>query len=132
MKQVRNTKQKQYIVNYLLENEDKHITVDDIANTLKSTVGKSTIYRVLNDLEEKGEVSRIAREDNKGFFYKYNKKCEKHHRCYHLICESCGKLKHYSSSDIDSIFEKVSNDEKFDVNFERVTFFGKCKKCQNK
>lgn len=56
MREQYKTKQRESILQYLIQNKDKHISVEDIVEHLKKkgeAVGKTTVYRYLDVLVRK-------------------------------------------------------------------------------
>ena len=53
MKKERHTEQKKMVENYLKNNSNKHLNIEQIYTDLKSDVGKTTVYRIINSLIEK-------------------------------------------------------------------------------
>lgn len=122
MKNERNTKQKEKLILYLKQNENKHLTIQQIQEDLKNELGLTTIYRIMKCLLDKGEIIKIPLENKQGFCYQYNEKQKecKHH--YHLICESCGKLIHFESKGISSIIKDAKKNDDFMINHEKIVF----------
>lgn len=128
MENTRNTKQKRIVLEYLENNKNKHITIEEIQKELKGTVGTTTIYRIINKLVEEGVVTKIPL-NTQGFCYQYNKEKEYCHKHYHLICENCGKLVHFESKEIEETQKEALEKENFCIDLDKVTFYGKCSKC---
>ena len=77
-----------------------------------------------------GKVVKIPFDNKQGFCYQYktnDNKCKSH---YHLICEQCGKLIHFKSSEVSDIIKEAKSNESFLINNKKIVFYGKCKKCQ--
>ena len=130
MKKERNTEQKEFVINYLKQNGEKHISINQIYDDLKDDVGKTTIYRIINNLIDKGLVTKIPLENGQGFCYKYNSKndtCNKH---YHLICEKCNHLYHFKSEEVEKVSKEVQQNEEFEIDNNRIVFYGICKECK--
>ena len=132
MKNIRKTKQKDYLIEYLKNNNSKHLSVEKIQNDLYGKVGLTTIYRILNYLLDKGLVSKISLENKQGFCYQYNEKNENCNNHYHLICEKCGKLIHFESDEIKKINEEANANNGFEIDNSKVVFYGICKNCKGK
>lgn len=127
----RNTKQKQKIIDFLMRNQNKHLSINDIKKELGEEVGMTTIYRELDFLSKEGFVSKIPLENKMGFCYIYHKKeaeCNKH---IHLICEKCGKVIHCKSDVLNEIESKIEKDNEFILNKNRLEIHGVCKKCKS-
>lgn len=130
MKKERHTEQKDIVINYLKENSDKHLNIQDIYSDLKDDVGKTTIYRIINSLIEKGAVTKIPLENKQGFCYKYNSKNENCNSHYHLICEKCNHLYHFESEEVAKVSKEAEQNEEFEIDNNRIVFYGICKQCK--
>ena len=128
MKNTRNTKQKKRVLEYLENNQNKHISIEEMQKELEGEVGITTIYRIINKLVEEAIITKIPL-NTQGFCYQYNKEknnCQKH---YHLICENCGKLLHFESKEIEATQKEAMKKENFYIDLDKVTFYGKCSEC---
>ena len=130
MKKERNTDQKEKVINYLKENSEKHLSIEHIYEDLKDDVGKTTIYRIINNLIEKGIVTKIPLENSQGFCYKYNSKNETCSKHYHLICEKCNHLYHFKSKEVAKVSKEAKQNENFEIDNNRIVFYGICKQCK--
>ena len=126
----RNTKQKEILVKYLKENSDKHLCIQEIHSNLKEDIGMTTIYRIINSLIKKGLVKKIPLDNKQGYCYRYNDQNESCNNHYHLICENCNKLFHFESKQVNKLSIEIKNKENFDIDSNRIVFFGKCKECK--
>ena len=63
----RNTKQKQKIIDFLMKNQNKHFSINEIKKELGEEVGVTTIYRELDFLSKEGFVSKVPLENKMGF-----------------------------------------------------------------
>ena len=103
-----------------------HPSADAVYEKVKSegpSVSKATVYRVLNDLADKGEIYRVKVVDGPD---RYDKTLEKH---YHIKCIECGRV-----SDIDVAYfgrlEKQARDKTdYEITGHNVTFEGICPEC---
>lgn len=126
----RKTNQKEILVNYLKENANKHLTIQKIHDDLKGEIGVTTIYRIINSLIEKGIVVKIPMENKQGCCYRYNieeDECKEH---YHLICEKCNRLVHFESKEIPKVSKEAMKNEDFEIDNNRIVFYGICKECK--
>ncbi len=130
-KLTRNTKQKKEIIDFLVENKDSHIYIQDIKKNISQDIGLTTIYRVINQLVNIGQVIKKPLENGQGFCYQYNEDTQncKENNHYHLICEICNKLYHYNNSDMNLIYKDIEKNLNFKVNNQKVVFYGKCNNC---
>lgn len=126
----RNTEQKELLIKYLEENADEHLTIGKIHADLKEEIGLTTIYRIINRLIEKGIVTKMPMDNKQGSCYRYNSKSEKCHNHYHLICEKCNNLVHFESKEIPKINKEAMENEDFEIDNNRIVFYGICKDCK--
>ena len=130
MKKERNTEQKDILIKYLKENSGEHLSIQEIYKELKDDIGKTTIYRIINNLIEKGVVTKIPLENKQGFCYKYNLKNENCNSHYHLICEKCNNLYHFKSEEVAKVSKEAEQNENFEIDNNRIVFYGICKQCK--
>lgn len=127
MKKTYRTEQKEALLNFLKENQDKELTIKEMTCALKSnSIGKSTIYRLINNLCNDGLVLRIIKDNSPTGAYQFLGECSCH---IHLKCISCGTLIHLD----DSISNHLDVDLKKNCNFEidkhQTMIVGRCKDC---
>jgi Fur family ferric uptake transcriptional regulator len=128
---VYNTRQRELIFELLMENCDKHMTADDVANSLLykgNAVGKSTVYRYLDKLVESGEVRKYIVEEGKSACYQYVGRSE---RCSnHFKCSGCGELLHIDCEYLDRVGEHVFEQHGFRLSNEKTVLYGTCLNCR--
>lgn len=127
-----NTKQREMILNYLIENKNQAITAEDIinySNKICEKIGKATVYRHLNNLVENNIIKKFILEDNKCSCYQYidGKKCEEH---YHLKCKNCNKIIHLDCDEFKNIQKHISKEHDFEIDSIKTVFYGLCKNCK--
>ena len=126
------TKQRDLILNYLIQNQDKHVTADNIIEYLKENntpVGKSTVYRYLDALIEQNAIRKYHMEDGTSACYQLasqNPSCIEH---YHFKCNKCGDLLHVSCDTIKSISSHIYEEHDFVLDSSKTVFYGRCGKC---
>ncbi|MDR2073158.1 MAG: transcriptional repressor [Spirochaetaceae bacterium] len=129
------TRQGGMILTYLASLGGSHITAAGIAGhfqTLKSPIGKTTVYRHLERLVESGKVRRYFLEDGESACYQYipgNSRCEEH---FHLKCENCGKLFHVNCDTLETVASHVRKKHRFTINPLKTVFYGTCSRCEGK
>ena len=126
------TRQQAAILDFLIQNRDKHVSVYDIANHIKTaggTIGVTTVYRHIDSLMEDGIVQKYTLEGAGGALYQYvgDEACHKH---FHLKCERCGKLVHMECSQMEDIYHHVLSDHEFQINSQKTVFYGLCDSCR--
>jgi Fur family transcriptional regulator, ferric uptake regulator len=129
---IRLTPQREKILQLIIENNNKHLTVDDIyilARENGSSIGIATIYRTIDLLEE---VGAIVKRDFGGDSAKYEfvfKDKDEHH---HLICKKCGKVIEVSGLLSDDIEERLLKEKGFRCVEHCLKIYGYCSECREK
>ncbi len=127
-----NTKQKQIIYEFLLENKARLLTCDEIADGLKecgTPVGKATLYRFLDSLVSSSDARKISDDKKKCAAYQLLDKemnCNSH---MHLKCTECGELHHLGCEFMDSVGEHIFSHHKFRIDNAKTVIYGICGKC---
>ncbi len=127
------TKQRQAILDFLIENKDKHVTAASISDHLErdgARVGTTTIYRHLDKLLEQGLVRKYTVDGTTSACFQYadqNEQCKNH---FHLKCEKCGKLIHLNCSHTAQLCSHIFDEHGFEINNYRTVFYGICKGCK--
>ena len=122
------TEQKRWLLAFLQKNQSRLLTVEQIAQGLaqEHPVGKSTVYRLMNQLVETGEVGRMVRGNSRQFVYQLmDQGCGQH---LHCRCVTCGRLYHLDSSvsrDMGQMLKKTG----FALDPAKTTLLGTCDGC---
>lgn len=129
----RNTKQKELVISFLNNNKDKHLTAEEILINLKKEnedISQATVYRILAELSSNNVIRKCIGADNKKSCYQLidnTHKCRMH---YHLVCDKCGQTIHYHSSYVENLKNNILKENGFEVNLQKVVFYGICDKCK--
>ena len=127
----RNTAQKSNILDYL-KSVKCHPTAEKIYEEVQRklpTISQGTVYRVLNNLKDKGQVLAIDTKDNVHFDGDISDHahfiCEKCGNVYDVMseCSECGILKNKSAG----WRTKVGV-----INSYKINFYGTCNKCRSR
>lgn len=130
------TTQRQTVMEVIIKNRDKHLSVEEIFNELKGSnvhVGLATVYRNIKIFEKIGFVRHIALGDGDLRYQVIDPEEKREH--YHLICESCGDVIDIENAvDIpkhllERFEKKVFIEKGFAVTHQKIQFYGKCKRC---
>lgn len=125
-KALRLTRQRERIVDYLL-NAEQHVTQEDIYRALKNKgIGKVTVFRTLKMLEECRLVERVTSPHG---LPKFEIKHERPHHD-HLICIECGAIREVQWPGVERIQEKTCKALQFYPLWHRHEMFGRCRECQ--
>ena len=109
--------------------------IDELSQRLSAVYpdapGKSTIYRLIGQLVEKGTVKRFVRGNSRQFLYQLagSEECHSH---LHLKCTECGKLLHMGHSLSEQLLSDILGESDFSVKVDSTTLFGCCKDCRIK
>lgn len=130
---LRYTEQREVILDTIINNKGKHLSSQEIYETVKKIypdVGIATVYRTLALLEEMNII--YSSDFGDGLVrYEIVRKGEKH-RHHHLICEVCGKIIEVEDDLLVNIEKWIYERYKFKVKNHRVKFFGICEDCHDK
>ncbi|WP_312701993.1 transcriptional repressor [Sedimentibacter sp.] len=124
MKQLRNTKQRQTVLNAVLGRKD-HPTADRLYLDLRAenpNLSRGTVYRNLNILAEGKEIKQLKTSGADRFDWRL----EPHD---HIMCTNCGAL--FDSplpykEELDNLIEEYTG---FKINLHRTVFEGLCPDC---
>lgn len=116
-----NTEQKRKILDIFELYKDKSFTGDEISSLLP-TVGKSTVYRVLLEMDEEGILSSYE-ISKKRYFYLHPESCSSH---LHIFCPSCGRIKHISNEAARRIRDILKEEMGVEADDIRMTMFLEC------
>ena len=126
------TKQKKLIYEFFESNKHKHFTCDEITYMLLSEgtpVGKTTVYRQLENLISEGKIKKLNPHKGKSFLYQYideNLDCENH---MHLRCIKCGCYIHLSCDFMNQVSSHILQHHKFAVDNAKTEILGVCETC---
>lgn len=128
------TQQREKILRVLLENEDKHLSADEIYNLVKKKapdIGLSTVYRTLDLFNEYNIVHCISFGDGRKR-YEFGVKIGDNHHHHHLICLGCGAIIEVKEDLLEDIEKSIENENNFLITDHQLKFFGYCEKCRKK
>ena len=130
-----NTHQKEILVDFLKNNPDTPFSIEEPAEKISKTSpdapGKSTIYRLIGQLVEKGTVKRFVKGNSRQFLYQIAGSEECHHHL-HMKCTECGKLLHMGHELSEKVLSNILGESDFTVATDSTTLFGCCKDCKIK
>ena len=123
------------IMDFLVANKTKTVSVKDIDNHMKSLdcpVNMTTIYRYLDKLEREGDVMKYVSEQGDKATYQL---VERSHKCdshLHLKCTDCGSLINLDCHFMDEIAGHIASDHGFVLQCKNSVIYGLCQNCQSK
>lgn len=126
------TKQKTLIYDFFESNKHKQFTCDEITYMLLNNgtpVGKTTVYRQLENLIAEGKIKKLNPHKGKSFVYQYideNLDCKKH---MHLRCIKCGSYIHLGCDFMSQVSEHILQHHNFKVDNAKTEILGICENC---
>ncbi|GIM48295.1 transcriptional repressor [Collibacillus ludicampi] len=123
------TPQREATLRVLLENEEAHLSAEEIFMLVKQKapdIGLATVYRTLDLLSELKIIEKLNFGDGVAR-YEFRSDDHPHHH-HHLICLKCNRL--FEIEDLlDSLEAKVEREHNFKIVDHRVSFLGYCADC---
>ena len=117
------------LLSLLRESGEHGLTLRDISDRLTPDgKGKSTIFRLLAALTERGAIRKLPSGDGRHFIYQYTESEHCHHHL-HLKCMRCGRFIHLTEQLSDQLCEALCRESHFSLDGERSLLFGRCEAC---
>ncbi len=129
------TRQREEILAFLKNAEDRHVTAEEVYLHLKearSSVGKTTVYRQLEKLVDDGVLNKFITGLNAPACFEYidPDDCGAEQACYHLRCEKCGRLIHLHCGEVTELSHHIMEEHGFLIDPRRTVFYGICEDCR--
>jgi Fur family transcriptional regulator, ferric uptake regulator len=109
----------------LLGNQKCAVTALDLDGRLEG-VGRATVYRALEQLEELGLVQKI---DVGGDSSGYEKVDPEGHHHHHIVCTDCGKVVPFEDQALEEVIHDLPTPEGFRLESHDITLKGTCENC---
>jgi Fur family ferric uptake transcriptional regulator len=113
------------ILEILQKPQNQHISAEDVYKILISQneeIGLATVYRVLNQFDDAGIVTRHHFEGGKSVF----ELTGKHHHD-HLVCLNCGKVIEFENDVIEQMQHKIAVENGLTLTHHSLYLYGECK-----
>jgi Fur family ferric uptake transcriptional regulator len=114
----------------LLDRQECALSAQEIEDALRvgdRRVGRATVYRVLEQLDGLGLISRVEIGDGVTRYESVFPGGGEHH--HHLVCDACGKLIPFIDDELERAIRRVARREDFAVDDHDVTLHGACAAC---
>ncbi len=114
----------------LLAGQPCALTAQEIEDALRAqgrSVGRASVYRVLELLVEHGAVGRLEVGQGTARYETLDPGGEHHH---HLVCARCGRLVPFDDSDLERSIERLADRLGFRVDAHEVVLRGTCERCE--
>ena len=92
-----------------------------------ANVGKTTIYRYLEQLANEGVVRKYRMQDGTCYQYQDDLQCREHH---HLKCLYCGELIHLECAQLRELEKHVQLQHGFQIDNTQTVLYGMCENCR--
>lgn len=102
------------------------LELDEELRSRSAAVGRASVYRTLDQLEELGLVQRL--EVSRGVA-SYELISPSGHHHHHAICRSCGRMEAFEDPDLEQAIARVSDQVDFNVSEHDVVLRGLCERC---
>ena len=112
------------ILSILQDPTNQHISAEDVYKILldqNEEIGLATVYRVLNQFDDAGIVTRHHFEGGKSVFELSHKK---HHD--HLVCLKCGKVVEFEDDVIEERQLMVAKSHNIKLTNHSLYLYGEC------
>ena len=119
------TKQRDEILNFFHENEEKCFTAKEICSNV--SCGEATVFRTLTTLTDEGMLTRYTGRRGDSAYYQLNS-CEKENHI-HLKCCECGDLIHMDCSIMSEFADHFKTHHDFVIDCRKTVIYGLCSKC---
>ena len=103
------------------------VEIEDALRARGTSVGRASIYRVLDLLVEHGLVERVAVGPGLARFERSLPGGEHHH--HHLVCDECGRLVAFDDQGLEKAIDRVSRRVAARVEHHEVLLRGTCADC---
>ncbi|AQS56617.1 transcriptional repressor [Novibacillus thermophilus] len=127
------TPQREATLRVLLENEEKHLSAEDVYLLVKEKapeIGLATVYRTLELLSDLQIVHKLNFGDGVAR-YEFRADDKKHHH-HHLICLNCGSVDEIKEDWLETIEKRVEDKYHFKIVDHHLMFHGICHRCRDK
>ena len=127
---VRITQQRRLIVG-IIQDSPRHLdaaTLLELARKQDSTVDRSTVYRTIAMLKDRGLIDELDLMHIEGEKHYYEVKTNRDH-C-HMACFRCGAIMEYTSSAFEKLKEDIAAQSGFQIRVVRLEVGGFCRKCR--
>jgi Fur family transcriptional regulator, ferric uptake regulator len=112
----------------LIANQDGHFTAAslvDAAREQRLDVGRATVFRTLEVLEDLGAVERLDLPSGEHAYVG----CEPAHH-HHVVCSGCGRTDEIDDAGLRQVVADIAQRTGYRVDDHRLEIFGLCPACQ--
>jgi Fur family transcriptional regulator, ferric uptake regulator len=113
----------------LLARQDCAVTAIEIDDRLRATghaIGRASVYRTLDQLEELKLVHRLDMGRGMASYERVEPSGEHHH---HVVCEKCGRVEPFEDRGLERAIGRLERRVGFAVSEHEVVLRGRCPRC---
>ncbi|AEB07623.1 Fe2+/Zn2+ uptake regulation protein [Coriobacterium glomerans PW2] len=122
-----NTRQQAFVMELLEAHAGEALTIEEICDALSdrgSSVGRTTVYRLLGKLSSLGRVIQVA--DVRGGPSRY---CRISGEGTYLVCLGCHRVFPLSCDGFETFVRHISGEHDFDLELRSTVLHGYCGTC---
>ena len=111
----------------LIAHQDGHFTAAELVAAARSRqlgVGRATVFRTLEVLEELGAIERLDLPNGEHAYVG----CEPAHH-HHVVCSRCGRTSEIDDAGLRLVVREVARRTGYRVDEHRLELFGLCPGC---
>lgn len=111
----------------LIANREAHFTAGDLlaeARARRLGVGRATIFRTLEVLEELGAVERLDLPSGEHAYVV----CRRAHH-HHVVCSQCGRTSEIDDAGLRVVVGEIARRTGYRIDEHRLELFGLCPAC---
>ena len=130
-----NTRTRQMILNYLMENQEHAVSASNILTHLEQTgaaPSATTIYRYLERLAAEGRVMKYVADKGEKAVFQYVGDGAHCHQHLHLKCVQCGQIYHLDCCFMNEVRGHLELEHGFSLQCEGSILYGICRTCRAK
>jgi Fe2+ or Zn2+ uptake regulation protein len=124
------TKQRKSIIEVLIENTGKFLSVEEIYLKSKDKYQRTNLSTIYRNMEVLEAIDIVHKTSINGSSSSYEITCNDHHH-HHVICKNCGKTETIDFCPLKEIASKVNNSG-FTVTDHKLELYGYCNNCDKK
>lgn len=126
------TEPRKVLLNFLSDEENKHLSCDEIYYRISEThpnIGIATVYRNMQLFEELNIATKLTLDDGIARYElaDFNIEAHQHH---HLVCLNCNKLIEVKEDLLGVLEKEIEKEHNFKIVDHDLKFFGICEDCK--
>ena len=102
------------------------IEIEDALRASERPVGRASIYRILDELEQLDLVQRVEVGQAMARYEPIRGEDSHHH---HLVCDSCGTVMPFTDPDLERAIEQLSGRVPMRIDEHEIVLHGSCRDC---